>query len=128
MISLRCIPKIDSLVEKFALNKTNLTEEAKAIGTPMSKDIVASQLPCAPKGEDTIAAGVPLAVGHKYYELTGSLMCIRNTTRPDIAQAAGVLSSRHRMVPTTSYGNEAIRVLKDLKDTRDGSDFRGKGP
>lgn len=54
VISLSCILKIGALVEKFGLS-----EGAKATDKPISKDFVASQLPCAPKGEDTLGAGVP---------------------------------------------------------------------
>jgi hypothetical protein len=121
-ISMSCTPKIDALVEKFGV-----TDDGRVVETPMSKDFVASSRPESPDGMSH-GAGTPLATGHRYCELIGSLLYIANTTRPDISQAVGVLS-RYRMTPTTSHWNEAIRVLKYLRDTRDlALTLGGKGP
>ena len=46
-------------------------------------------------------AGTPLEPGNRYCELVGSLLYLANTTRPDIAQAVGVLS-RYRRTPTSA--------------------------
>jgi hypothetical protein len=113
LISLSCIPKIDALVEKFGLDLESVGPD-----TPMTKDFVMSQMPAPKDGSDSIGAGSVLPPGHRYCELVGSLLYIANTTRPDISQAVGVLS-RYRMSPTTAHWNEAIRVLKYLKGTRD---------
>jgi hypothetical protein len=43
---------------------------------------------------------------------------LANTTRPDISQAVGVLS-RYRGIPTTAHMQEALRVVRYLKGTRD---------
>jgi hypothetical protein len=121
-ISMSCTPKIDALVEKFGV-----VEDGRVVETPMSKDFVASSRPESPDGMSH-GAGTPLPPGHRYCELIGSLLYIANTTRPDISQAVGVLS-RYRMTPTTSHWNEAIRVLKYLRDTRDlALTLGGKGP
>jgi hypothetical protein len=93
----------------------------------MSKDLVASSRPESKDGE-SVGAGTPLALGHRYGKLKGSLLCIGNTTRPEISQAVGVLS-RYRMSPITSHWNEAIRVLKYHWDTRKlALPLEGKGP
>jgi hypothetical protein len=113
LISLSCIPKIDALVEKFGLDLESLGPD-----TPMTKDFVATQRPVSKDNSDSIGAGSILPPGNRYCELVGSLLYIANTTRPDIAQAVGVLS-RYRINPTTAHWNEAIRVLKYLKGTRE---------
>jgi hypothetical protein len=100
-------------VEKFGLDLESLGPD-----TPMTKDFVATQRPMSKDNNDSIGAGSILPPGHRYCELVGSLLYIANTTRPDIAQAVGVLS-RYRITPTTAHWNEAIRVLKYLKGTRD---------
>jgi hypothetical protein len=93
----------------------------------MSKDFVASSRPESKDGE-SVGAGTPPALGHRYGKLKGSLLCIVNTTRPDIAQAVGVLS-RYRMIRITSHWNEAIRVLNYHRDTRKlALTLEGKGP
>jgi hypothetical protein len=113
LISLSCIPKIDILVDKFGLDLESLGPD-----TPMTKDFVTTQRPAPLDGSDDIGAGSILPPGNRYCELVGSLLYIANTTRPDISQAVGVLS-RYRMSPTTAHWNEAIRVLKYLKSTRE---------
>jgi hypothetical protein len=113
LISLSCIPKIDILVVKFGLDL-----ESSGPDTPMTKDFVTTQRPAPLDGSDDIGAGSILPPGNRYCELVGSLLYIANTTRPDISQAVGVLS-RYRMSPTTAHWNEAIRVLKYLKSTRE---------
>lgn len=121
-ISMSCTPKIDALVEKFGI-----VDEGRVVETPMSKDFVVSSRPESSDGMSH-GAGTPLAPGHRYCELIGSLLYIANTTRPDISQAVGVLS-RYRMTPTTSHWNEAIRVLKYLRDTRElALTLGGNGP
>jgi hypothetical protein len=62
-------------------------------------------------GGEQVGAGTPLPEGHRYLELVGSLQYLATTTRPDRAQAVGVLS-RFRGQPTTSHWNGAIRVLR----------------
>lgn len=105
------VGKIDALVEKFGLSG-----DTRPVETPMSK----SFLPTAQPGEsgEGVGAGVPLEPGHRYCELIGSLLYLANTTRPDIAQAVGVLS-RYRGTPTTAHMNEALRLLRYLKGTRE---------
>eukprot|EP00884_Botryococcus_braunii_P007398 jgi/Botrbrau1/1665/Bobra.116_2s0009.1 len=87
------------------------------VDTPMCKDFVASST-LESKDVESVGSGTSVAPGHWYCELKGSLLCIANTTRSDIAQAVGVLP-RYRMSPTTSHWSEAIRVLKCLRDTRE---------
>ena len=103
-------PKIDALVESFGLNG-----ETRIVEAPMSKSFV----PTSRSSDESMneGAGVPLEPGHRYCELIGSLLYLANTTRPDIAQAVGVLS-RYRGTPTTSHMQEALRVVRYLKETR----------
>ena len=77
--------KIDELVESFGLGG-----ETRKVETPMSKSFV----PTAQSVEQNVAegAGIALEPGHRYCELIGSLLYLANTTRPNIAQAIGVLS------------------------------------
>jgi hypothetical protein len=77
---------IHSLVEKFGLDLESVGPD-----TPMTKDFVTSQSSAPRDGSDSIGAGSVLPPGHGYCELIGSLLYIANTTRPDIAQAVGVL-------------------------------------
>jgi hypothetical protein len=83
----------------------------------MSKDFMQTKFAVNNCEGENMGAGTPLAPGHRYCELLGSLLYIANTTRPDISHAVGVLS-RYRMSPTTSHWNEAMRVLKYLVKTR----------
>jgi hypothetical protein len=69
-------------------------------------------------GKDNAGSGVALPEGHRYLELIGSLQFLATTTRPDTAQAVGVLS-RFRGSPTTSHCNGAIRVVKYFVSTKD---------
>lgn len=103
--------KIDALVEKFGLSG-----DTRPVEAPMSKSFLHTARTC--ESEEGPGAGVPLEPGHRYCELIGSLLYLANTTRPDIAQAVGVLS-RYRGTPTTAHMHEALRVLRYLKETRD---------
>jgi hypothetical protein len=107
-----CTPKIEALDEKFGVDL-----DGKGADTPMSKDFVQTKFSVRETDSEGVGAGTPLAPGHRYCELLGSLLYIANTTRPDISHAVGVLS-RYRMSPTTSHWNEAIRVLRYLVTTR----------
>ncbi len=107
-----CTPKIEALAEKFGV-----VLDGKGAETPMSKDFCHTKFPVSECDGERVGAGTPLAPGHRYCELLGSLLYIANTTRPDISHAVGVLS-RYRMSPTTSHWNEAIRVLRYLVETR----------
>ncbi len=104
-------PKIDALVEKFGLSG-----ETRPVESPMSK----SFLPTAQGGNihEGGGAGTPLEPGNRYCELVGSLLYLANTTRPDIAQAVGVLS-RYRGTPTSAHMQEGLRLVRYLKGTRD---------
>ena len=105
------VGKIDALVEKFGLSG-----DTRPVETPMSKSFLPT-VRTAESGEAD-GSGMPLEPGHRYCELIGSLLYLANTTRPDIAQAVGVLS-RYRGTPTTSHMNEALRLLRYLKGTRE---------
>jgi hypothetical protein len=61
---------------------------------------------------------VLLEEGNRYLELIGSLLYLANTTRPDIANAVGILS-RYRGAPTTSHMRGGKRVLAYLKGASD---------
>jgi hypothetical protein len=111
-IYISCTPKIEALAEKFGVEL-----EGKGADTPMSKDFVQTKFCVSETESERVGAGTPLAPGHRYCELLGSMLYIANTTRPDIAHAVGVLS-QYRMSPTTSHWNEAIRVLRYLVKTR----------
>jgi len=122
-LSLSCVPKIDALCEKFGVSV-----ESRSVDTPMSKDFVVSALPQVTVGDTSFGSGTLLPPGHRYCELVGSLLYIANTTRPDIAQAVGVLS-RYRNAPTTAHMNEGLRVLRYLRSTREYVlVLGGKGP
>jgi hypothetical protein len=112
-ISISCIPKIEALLEKFGVS-----DSGRVVDTPMHKGFVPTRMPFSEDEHDGSGAGVPLDPGHRYCELIGSLLYIANTTRPDIAQAVGVLS-RYRCNPTTAHWNAAMRVLHYLRDTKD---------
>lgn len=103
--------KIDALVESFGMDG-----ETRKIETPMSKSFVPTGQSVQHNIEE--GAGVALEPGHRYCELIGSLLYLANTTRPDIAQAVGVLS-RYRGTPTTAHMQEGLRVVRYLKGTRD---------
>jgi hypothetical protein len=122
-LSLSCVPKIGALCEKFGVNA-----ESPSVDTPMSKDFVVYAQPQVSVGDTSLGCGTPLPPGHRYCELIGSLLYIANTTRPDIAQAVGVLS-RNRNAPTTAHMNEGLRVLRYLQSTRECVlVLGGKGP
>jgi hypothetical protein len=122
-LSISCVPKIDGLCEKFGVSA-----ESRTVDTPMSKDFVTTGMPQITVGETSFGSGTPLPPGHRYCELVGSLLYIANTTRPDIAQAVGVLS-RYRNAPTTAHMNEGLRVLRYLQSTRECVlVLGGKGP
>jgi transposase InsO family protein len=103
--------KIDALVESFGLDG-----ETRKVETPMSKSFVPTAQSVQQNAEEGV--GFALEPGHRYCELVGSLLYLANTTRPDIAQAVGVLS-RYRGTPTTAHMQEGLRVVRYLKDTRD---------
>jgi len=103
--------KIDALVEKFGLDG-----ETRAVETPMQKGFVPTREPYDPETKE--GSGVLLEPGNRYGELVGSLLYLANTTRPDIAQAVGVLA-RYKEVATTAHWQEALRVIRYLKGTRD---------
>ena len=105
------VGKIDALVEKFGLSG-----DTRPVETPMSKSFLPTAQ--ASVSEEGVGSGLPLEPGHRYCELIGSLLYLANTTRPDIAQAVGVLS-RYRGTPTTAHMNEALRLLRYLKGTRE---------
>ena len=77
-----------------------------------------SGVPQITVGDSSFGSETPLLPGHRYCELVGSLLYIANITRPDIAQAVGVLS-RYRNTPTTAHMNEGLRVLRYLLSTRE---------
>jgi hypothetical protein len=122
LISISCIPKIEALLEKFGVS-----EGGRVVDTPMQKDFCPTLLPLSGEGKDALGAGVALEPGNRYCELIGSLLYIANTTRPDIAQAVGVLS-RYRSAPTTSHWNAAIRVLHYLRETKERVLVLGRDP
>jgi hypothetical protein len=93
----------------------------------MQKDFCPTLLPLSGERKDALGAGVALEPGNRYCELIGSLLYIANTTRPDIAQAVGVLS-RYRSAPTTSHWNAAIRVLHYLRETKEKVLVLGREP
>ncbi len=62
-----------------------------------------------------------------YCELIGSLLFIDNTTRPDVAQAIGVLSG-FRCPSTSSHWNAAVRILHYLRTTREKVLVLGSNP
>jgi hypothetical protein len=103
--------KIDALVESF-----DLDGETRKVETPMSKSFIPTAQSVQQNVEEGV--GIPLEPGHRYCELVGSLLYLANTTRPDIAQAVGVLS-RYRGTPTTAHMQEGLRVVRYLKGTRD---------
>ena len=73
-------------------------------------------------------SGTMLEAGNRYGELVGSLLYIANSTRPDISTAASILS-QYRAAPTTAHWNEALRVLRYLKDTCECAlELGGTGP
>lgn len=100
--------KIEKLVDEYGLSG-----DTRTASVPMSKDFLITAKTLAEDG-----AGTPLEEGNRYCALIGSLLYIANTTRPDIALAVGVLS-RFRCTPTTSHWNEAVKVLRYLKDTKE---------
>ena len=100
--------KIEKLVDEYGLSG-----ETRSVSVPMSKDFADTSRDASDGG-----AGTPLEAGNRYCALIGSLLYIANTTRPDIALAVGVLS-RFRCTPTTSHWNEALKVLRYLKDTKE---------
>jgi transposase InsO family protein len=107
--------KIERLVEEYGL-----PAQGRDVDTPMAHGFVTSQNPEPPLGAggEQVGAGTPLPEGHRYLELVGSLQYLATTTRPDIAQAVGVLS-RFRGQPTTAHWNGAIRVLRYLNCTKE---------
>jgi hypothetical protein len=114
-LKMTSVLKIERLVEEYGL-----PAQGREVDTPMAHAFVTSQNPQPPleaSGEH-VGAGTPLPEGHWYLELVGSLQYLATTTRPDIAQAVGVLS-RFRGQPTTSHWNGAIRVLRYLNCTKE---------
>ena len=103
--------KIDALVEKFGLDG-----DTRAVETPMQRCFVPTREPFDPETKG--GSGTPLGPENRYGELIGSLLYLANTTRPDIAQAVGVLA-RYREVATTAHWQEGLRVVRYLKGTRE---------
>jgi hypothetical protein len=95
-----------------------VSDGGRVVDTPMHKGFVPTQKPYVEDERDGSGTGVPLDPGHRYCELIGSLLYIATTTRPDIAQAVGILS-RYRCNTTTSHWNTAMSVLHYLRDTKD---------
>jgi hypothetical protein len=89
---LRFTEQGDKLVEELGLSG-----ECRTSNVPMTKDFL-----IIAKDVDDGVAGVALESGNQYCSLVGSLLYVVNTTRPDIASAAGILS-RFRETPTTSF-------------------------
>lgn len=108
------VKKIEDLAREYGVPETGNTVE-----TPMATGFVpTANTHTSGLGKEMLGSGVPLPEGHRYLELIGSLQFLATTTRPDIAQAIGVLS-RFRGSPTTSHWNGAIRVVKYLVSTKD---------
>jgi transposase InsO family protein len=82
-------------------------DECKARGIPLS-----------PSTELSKDSGQPLEETSEYNHLVGSLLYIANCTRPDIAQAVGVLS-KYMKAPTNVHLQSAKGVLKYLANTKD---------
>jgi hypothetical protein len=95
----------------------------------MCKSFVATELPQSSSATEAEAggSGALLPDGNRYAELVGSLQYLANTTRPDIAQAVGVLG-RYRHQPTTSHFTAGLRIVRYLLGTKDqGLIYGGKG-
>jgi hypothetical protein len=109
-ISLVTPLKIEELLVRFGQS------EANPAPTPMSTDFLQTKHPAGTEGR--WGSGVLLEPGHRYPELMGSLQYLAGNTRPDIADAVGILS-RYREAPTTSHWNGGMRVLRYLKGTKE---------
>lgn len=91
----------EDLLEEFGM------AEAKPRSTPF------------PPGCHPSKAGAdPLPPDSRYAEVVGSLLYLATVTRPDIAQAVGVLT-RYMAAPTTEHWQLAMGVLRYLAGTRD---------
>jgi hypothetical protein len=74
-ISISCIPKIESLLEKFGVS-----DSGRVVDTPMHKGFVPTRMPFSEDERDGSGAGVPLDPGHRYCELIGVVYSQYNTT------------------------------------------------
>jgi transposase InsO family protein len=86
------------LVDKHGMTK------AKPASVPMSPDT------------NLVREGVPMRDPKRYMELVGSLLYLATCTRPDIAQAVGVLA-RFMSAPTDEHWHAARHVVRYLSGT-----------
>jgi transposase InsO family protein len=118
VLYMRNTAKIDEYVERFGLGG-----ETRPVKVPLSPSFVVTREPHTEvpatefEPKRVFGSGVPLEAGNPYGELVGCLLYIANSTRPDISTACSVLS-QFRAQPTTAHWEEALRVLRYLKDTR----------
>ena len=118
VLYMRNTAKIDEYVERFGLGG-----ETRPVKVPLSPSFVVTREPHTEvpatefEPKRVFGSGKLLEAGHRYGELVGCLLYIANSTRPDISTACSVLS-QFRAQPTTAHLEEALRVLRYLKDTR----------
>jgi hypothetical protein len=100
---------VQKILEKFSMDK------AYPIKTPMvvrslekEKDIFRLR----EEGEEILGPQYP------YLSLTGALMCLANSTRPDIAFAVNLLA-RYSSAPTKRHWTGEKQILRYLNGTRD---------
>lgn len=73
--------------------------------------------PFPPGTHPTKTGAEPLSADSRYSALVGSLLYLSTVTRPDIAQAVGVLS-RYMAAPTLEHWQLGMHVLRYLSGTR----------